>query len=91
MQNEQNVYISKIERSYQRVVIGKPHWKTVVLSSVMLIMEVVVWREEGIEKLQRQQNTAIRIILGLGAPRYATIAGMRGEFGIGTVVVIVVE
>lgn len=39
-------------------------------------------REEEIEKLQRQENVALRRILG--APRYASVAAMRGEVGIGT-------
>ena len=39
-------------------------------------------REEDIEKMQRQENVALRRILG--APKYASVAAMRGEIGIGT-------
>ena len=73
---------SVVEKSCHRVMIGKVYWKSVVLPSVLFGMEVVDWREEDIEKLQRQENVALRRMLG--APRYATVAGMRGEVGIGT-------
>ena len=52
-----------------------------VLASVMYGAEIVDMREE-IEKLQRQENIAMRRILG--APKYASVAAMRGEIGIGT-------
>ena len=35
------------------------------------------------DAIQRQENAAMRRMLG--APRSATIAGMRGEIGMGTV------
>lgn len=73
---------SVIERSCHRVVVGKVYWKSVVLPSVLYGAEVVDVREEEIEKLQRQENVAMRRILG--APRYASVAAMRGEIGIGT-------
>ena len=39
-------------------------------------------RREDVDVLQRQENAAMRRMLG--APRNATIAGMRGDIGIGT-------
>lgn len=73
---------SVIEKSCHRVIIGKAFWKSVVLSSVLFGMEVMGMREEELEKLQRQEDQALRRILG--APRCTTVAGMRGEIGLGT-------
>ena len=53
-----------------------------VLPSVLFGMEVVDFREEDIEKLQKQENAAMRRILR--APKYAAVAGIRGELGMGT-------
>ena len=77
-----NMTYSVIEKSCHRVVVGKAYWKSVVLASVMYGAEIVDVREEEIEKLQRQENVTMRRILG--APKYASVAAMRGEIGIGT-------
>ena len=73
---------SVIEKSCHKVVIGKVYWKSVVLPGVLFAMEIVDIREEDIEKMQRQENVMMRRMLR--APKYAAIAGMRGEIGIGT-------
>ena len=52
------------------------------MPSVLFGMEVIDLQEEDIEKMQRQENVMMRRMLR--APKYATIAGMRGEIGIGT-------
>ena len=64
------------------MLIGKSYWKGVVLLSVLYGSEVIRLRKEDIDLLQRQENVAMRRMLG--APRNAAIAGMRGDIGIGT-------
>ena len=77
-----NLTYSVIEKSCHRVIIGKAYWKGVVLPSVLYGAEVMEMRESDLQGLQRTENGALRRMLG--APRYATIAAMRGEVGIGT-------
>lgn len=77
-----NMVNSVIEKSCHRVLIGKTYWKGVVLPKVLFGAEAVNIRELEIEKLQRAENGTMRRILR--APRYATIAAMRGEIGMGT-------
>ena len=51
---------SVVEKSCHRVIIGKAYWKSVVLPSVLFGTEVIEFREEDIDKLQRQENVALR-------------------------------
>ena len=53
-----------------------------VLPCVLYASEVVDLRESDMQTMQRQENAAMRRMLQ--APKYATIAGMRGEIGIST-------
>ena len=73
---------SVIEKSCHRVMMGKTYWKGVVLPKVLFAAEAVNLKEEDVVKLQRAENGVLRRILK--APRYATLAGMRGEVGIGS-------
>ena len=74
---------SVTEKSCHRVMIGKCYWKSVVLPRVLFGSEVVNLRGGDMDAIQKQENSAMRRMLG--APRSATIAGMRGEIGMGTV------
>ena len=72
---------SVIEKSCHRVMMGETYWKGVVLPKVLFAAEAVSL-EEDVAKLQRAENEVLRRILK--ALRYATLAGMRGEVGIGS-------
>ena len=77
-----NMAFSVIEKSCHKTLIGKTYWKSVVIPSVLYGVEAVNFSDTDAEKLQRLENSVMRRILK--APKYATIAGMRGEVGIGT-------
>ena len=53
-----------------------------MLPKVLFAAEAVNLKEEDVANLQRAGNGVLRRILK--APRYATLAGMRGEVGIGS-------
>ena len=74
---------SVIEKGCHKVMIGKCFWKGVVLPRVLYGAEVVRLRVEDVNTIQRQENAAMRRMLG--APRYVAVAGMRGVIGISTV------
>ena len=52
-----------------------------MLPSVLFAMEVMDLREEDIKKMQRQEDVVMRRMLR--APKYAAVAGIRGEIGMG--------
>lgn len=68
---------SVIEKCCHRIIIGKEYWKSVVLPRVLNGMEVMDWRDEEMDNLQRQENSTMRRILA--APSYAAIAALRRE------------
>ena len=69
-----------VERSCHRVMVGKSFWKGVAIPRILYGAEVVGMRVQDIEVIQRQENAAMRRMLG--ANRGVAIAGMRGEVGI---------
>ena len=71
---------SVIEKSCQRVMMGKTYWKGVVLPSALYGAEVIDMKAEEIDKLQKAENTAMRRILK--APKWTAQAAIRGEIGI---------
>ena len=78
-----NLTYSVIEKSCHKVLIGKNYWKGVVLPRVLYGAEVVGLRAADLDIIQRQENAAMRRMLG--ACRGVAVAGMRGDIGIGTV------
>ena len=54
---------SVIEKSCHRVMMGKTYWKGVVLPSALYRVEVIDMKGEEIDKLQKEDNTAMRKIL----------------------------
>ena len=55
---------SVIERSCNKVLMGKLYWKSVVLPSVLLGIGLMELRKDQIERLQRVENSVYRKILG---------------------------
>ena len=70
---------SVIERSCNKVMMGKLYWKSVVLPSVLLGVGLMEFTKDQIERLQRIENSVYRKILG--AKREVTIVTMLGEIG----------
>ena len=73
---------SIIEKSCNRLLIGKTYWKGVVLPSILYANPIINWNETEIKELQVIENSVYRTILG--GRRYTPIATMRGEIGSST-------
>ena len=54
-------------------------WKSVAVPSIMYGMEVIVWNESEIDKLEVGQNRVAR--MALNAPRFAAVEALRGDMG----------
>ena len=52
---------------------------SVAVPSIMNGMDVTAWSEKDIDKLEVGQNRVAKI--ALNAPRYATVAALRGDVG----------
>ncbi|XP_064116580.1 uncharacterized protein LOC135222424 [Macrobrachium nipponense] len=74
-----NLTYSVIEKSCNKVLLGKTFWKNIALPSVLYGTNVVNLTDTEIEKLQRIENGVYRKILG--ACRSTVVAILRGEIG----------
>ena len=54
-------------------------WKSVAVPSIMYGMDVMVWNESEIDKLEVAQNRVAR--MALNAPRYTAVEALRGDMG----------
>ena len=77
-----NVTFSVLNRSCNRLLIGKTYWKSVALPAILYGSSIIDWNKKEIDKMQVQQNNVCRKIMA--APRWATISALRGEIGIST-------
>ena len=77
-----NVVYSVIEKSVNRVLIGKTFWKVLALPSILFCTNIIGLNASEIEKLQVIENGVYRKILG--APSYAPNCTLRGEIGSST-------
>ena len=74
-----NLTYSVIEKSCNKVLVGKTFWKNVALPSILYGTSVVHLTETEIGKLQRIENGVYRKILG--ATKNTVAATLRGEIG----------
>ena len=70
---------SVIDRSCNKVLMGKLFWKSIVLPSILLGAGLMDFTKDQIERLQRVENSVYRKILG--ARGDTTIVTMLGEIG----------
>ena len=68
-----------IEKSCNKLLIGKTYWKSVALPTILYGTNIVNLTEENIKVLQRIENSVYRTILG--AAHYTANATLRGEIG----------
>ena len=68
-----------IEKSCNKLLIGKTCWKSVALPTILYGTNIVNLTEENIKVLQRIENSVYRTILG--AAHYTANATLRGEIG----------
>ena len=74
-----NITYSIIEKSCNKLLIGKTFWKSIVLPSILYGINIINISEETIKELQRIENSVYRSILG--AAHYAPNVTLRGEIG----------
>ena len=74
-----NITYSVIERSCNKLLIGKSFWKSIVLPSVLYGTNIINLTEDNINQLQKIENSVYRFILG--AAHYSPNVTLRGEIG----------
>ena len=74
-----NITYSVIERSCNKLLIGKTFWKSIVLPSVIYGTNIINLTEDNINELQKIENSVYRSILG--AAHYSPNVTLRGEIG----------
>ena len=75
-----NITYSVINRSCNRLLIGKTYWKCVALPAILYGSNIIDWNKKEIDRLQIIQNNVCRKILS--APRWTTICALKGEIGL---------
>ena len=68
-----------IERSCNKLLIGKTFWKSIVLPSILYGTNIIYLTEDNINELQKIENSVYRSILG--AAHYSPNVTLRGEIG----------
>lgn len=74
-----NLTYSVIEKSCNKLLIGKTFWKNVALPSILYGTNIINLTDTELNKLQTIENGVYRKILG--APKYAPNCTLRGEVG----------
>ena len=74
-----NITYSVIERSCNKLLIGKTFWKSIVLPSILYSTNIINLTEDNINELQKIENSVYRSILG--AAHYSPNVTLRGEIG----------
>jgi len=74
-----NMTYSVIARACDRVLIGKTYWKSIVLPTVLSSGDVMVWKKDERERMQRIENGVWRRVFGV--PTYTPVAALQGEIG----------
>ena len=70
-----NMMLSIINRSTNKLLIGKTYWKNVILPEILYGLDNIVYNKKEIEQLQNSENQAYRLILT--APRYTDVEILR--------------
>ena len=84
-----NITYSVIERSCNKLLIGKTFWKSIVLPSSLYGTNIINLTEDNINELQKIENSVCRSILG--AIHYSPNVTLRGEIGASLVKKIVIN
>ena len=79
MNRMMNMTSCVIEKSVNRVLIGKTYWKNMVLPSVLYASSVMDFTKDEIEKMQVYENSVMRRMLR--ARSYSPVCALRGEVG----------
>ena len=68
-----------MSHSYNKIMIGKTHWKNVVLPGVLYASSILTWTWKEIDELQRLENQVWRQVLG--GQRFTLVVALQGEIG----------
>ena len=79
MQRMMNMTSCVIEKSVNRLLIGKTYWKNVVLPSILYASAIIDFKKGEVDKMQVMENSVMRRILR--ARSYSPICALRGEVG----------
>ena len=71
-----NITYSVIERSCNKLLIGKTFWKSIVLPSILYGTNIINLTEDNINELQKIENSVYKSILG--AAHYSPNVTLRG-------------
>ena len=74
-----NITYSVIEKSCNKLLIGKTFWKSIALPSLLYGTNIINLTEDNIRELQKIENSVYRCILG--AAHYNPNVALRGEIG----------
>ena len=74
-----NITYSVIEKSCNKLLIGKTFWKSIVLPSILYGTNIINLTEDNINELQKIENSVYMSILG--AVHYSPNVTLRGEIG----------
>ena len=84
-----NMEYSVINNSCDKLLIGKTYWKNIAHRAMLYGSNIINVTESEIEQLQRIENSVGRQIQG--APKYAPVYTIRGEIGMSTMKVRIME
>ena len=84
-----NMAYSVINKSCNKLLMGKTYWKNIALPSILYASSVINMTESEIKEIQRIENSVGRQILG--APKYAPVCTLRGEIGMSTMKTRIIE
>ena len=74
-----NITYSVIEKSCNKLLIGKTFWKSIALPSLLYGTNIINLTDDNIRELQKIENSVYRCILG--AAHYNPNVALRGEIG----------
>merc|ERR1711875_143339 len=74
-----NMVMAEVQKSADKVIVGKAIWKLVTMPSILFGRAVVPTSKTMANALQRKENRIWRYLMGIGG--YSTVAALRGEMG----------
>merc|ERR1712055_368640 len=74
-----NSILSQVNKSAERVIVGKALWKMVAIPALLFGRAVVTTTKRDIGKVQIVENRVCRYLLGIGG--YSTVEALRREIG----------
>lgn len=75
-----NVTYSMVEKSCNKLLIGKTFWKGLALPLILHASKIIQYTKEDLNKLQRKEKKVFRAILR--APGYTATESIKGDRGL---------